>query len=84
MIRIELIASAAATDVAIQKRIVETGEAALPVSNGEMEDIMKIVKSLKVGQMMKNGFDFILKVIFVFKIFKFLSWLFAHIEETLW
>ena len=73
MIRIELTASAAATDAAIQKKTVETGAAALPVSNGEMEDIMKIVKSLKVGQMMKNDFDFILKVIFVFKIFKFLS-----------
>ena len=41
MIRIELTATAAETDAAIQKKIVETGEAALPVSNGEMEVLWK-------------------------------------------
>ena len=34
--------------------------------------------------MMKNTFYFILKALFVLKIFKFLSWLFAHVEKTAW
>ena len=33
---------------------------------------------------MKNAFYFILKALFVLKIFKFLSWLFASVEETTW
>ena len=32
--------------------------------------------------MMKNAFYFAVKVIFVLKIFKFLSWLFGHVEKT--
>ena len=32
--------------------------------------------------MMKNGFCFTLKSIFVLKIFKFLSWLFGHVEKS--
>ena len=35
-------------------------------------------------QMMKNVFYFILKAYFVFKIFKFLSWLFRNVEKTAW
>ena len=33
-------------------------------------------------KIMKNGFYFILKAPFVLKIFKFLSWLFGHLEKT--
>ena len=33
--------------------------------------------------MMKNAFYFILKALFVIKIFKFLSWLFGHVEKRL-
>ena len=33
--------------------------------------------------MMENAFYFILKVLFVLKIFKFLSWLFGHVEKQL-
>ena len=33
-------------------------------------------------KMMKNAFYFILKALFVLKIFKFLSWHFGHVEET--
>ena len=36
------------------------------------------------SKMMKNIFYFILKALFVLKIFKFLSWLFGHIEKTAW
>ena len=34
------------------------------------------------SKVMKNAFYFILKALFVLKIFKFLSWLFGHIEKT--
>ena len=33
---------------------------------------------------MKNAFDFTLKAVFILKIFKFLSWLFDHVEKTTW
>ena len=33
---------------------------------------------------MKNAFCFILKAPFILKIFKFLSWLFGHVEKTAW
>ena len=33
--------------------------------------------------MMKNAFCFILKALFVLKIFKILSWLFVHLEKTI-
>ena len=36
------------------------------------------------SKMMKNAFYFILKAIFVLKIFRFLSWIFGHVEKTVW
>ena len=36
------------------------------------------------SKMMKNVFYFILKALFVLNIFKFLSWLFGHVEKTGW
>ena len=44
MIPLGLTAAASATDGTIQKKIYGLGTTALIVSNGEMEDIMKIVK----------------------------------------
>ena len=35
-------------------------------------------------QMMKNAFYFILKALFVLKVFKFLSWFFGHVGKTTW
>ena len=35
-------------------------------------------------KMMKNAFYFILKALFVLKIFKFLLWLFGHVEKMAW
>ena len=32
--------------------------------------------------MMKNAFYFTLEALFVLKIFKFLSWIFTHVEKT--
>ena len=34
------------------------------------------------SKLMKNAFYFILKVLFVLKIFKLLSWLFGHVEKS--
>ena len=36
------------------------------------------------SKMMENAFYFILKALFVPKIFKFLSWLFGYVEKTAW
>ena len=35
-------------------------------------------------KMMKNAFYLILKALLVLKILKFLSWLFGHVEKTVW
>ena len=35
-------------------------------------------------KMMKNAFYFILKALLVLKVFKFLSWIFGHLEKTAW
>ena len=35
-------------------------------------------------KLMKNAFYLILKVLFVLKIFKLLSWLFGHVGTTAW
>ena len=35
-------------------------------------------------KMMKNAFNFILKALFVLKMFNFLLWLFGHVEKTAW
>ena len=35
------------------------------------------------SKIMKNAFYFILNALFVLKIFKFLSWLFGHVEKRL-
>ena len=34
--------------------------------------------------MMRNGFYFILKALFILKMFKFLFWLFGYIQKTIW
>ena len=39
-------------------------------------------KKFRASKMMKNAFYFISKPLFVLKIFKFLSWLFGHVEKT--
>ena len=36
------------------------------------------------SKMMKNAFYLMLKALFVLKIFKFLSWIFGHVEKTAW
>ena len=43
------------TDAAIQKKIYGSGTTALIISNKEMEDIMKLVKSLKELELLVKG-----------------------------
>ena len=48
----------------------------------KIKNIICVIESpLKI---MKNAFYFILKALFILKIFKFLSWLVGHVEETAW
>ena len=35
-------------------------------------------------KMVKNAFCFLVKALFVLKIFKFWPWLFGHVEKTAW
>ena len=37
-----------------------------------------------LSKMMENLFYFVLKALFVLKIFNFLSWIFGHLEKTAW
>ena len=50
-----LSAGMSAADAAIQKKIYGSGTTALIISNEEMEDIMKIVKSLEESGLLING-----------------------------
>ena len=48
LIPLGLTAAASATGAAIQKKVFESGKTTLIISNEEMNDIIKIVKSLEV------------------------------------
>ena len=50
-----LSAGMSAADESFQKNIYESGSAALTISNEEMEDIMKIVKSLEESGLRVKG-----------------------------
>ena len=55
LLPLEVTAAASATDASIQKKIYESGMTTLIISNKEMKDIMKIVKSLEEsGLLMKS------------------------------
>ena len=49
--RLELTGTTSATDAAIHKKMFESANTALVVSNEEMKDIMKIVKSLEESKL---------------------------------
>ena len=55
LIPLVLTAASSATDAAIQKKIFESGITALIISNEEMENIMKIVKSLEGSGLLIRG-----------------------------
>ena len=56
MIPLALTAAASATDAAIQKKIFGSGMITLIILNEEMEDIMKIIKSLEESGLLIGGF----------------------------
>ena len=51
-------------------------------SDSHLPKTIALLGSMK--KMMKNAFYFIFKTLFVLKIFKFLCWLFGHVEKTAW
>ena len=55
LIPLGLTAAESATNAAIQKNIYGSGRAALIISNGEMEDTIKIVKSLEGSELLIKG-----------------------------
>ena len=55
LLRFGLSAAMSATDAVIQKKIHGSGTTALTISNEEMEDIMKIVKSLEESGLLLRG-----------------------------
>ena len=55
LIPLELTAAASATDEAIPKKIVGSGKSILIISNEDMSDIMKIVKSLEEFGLLIKG-----------------------------
>ena len=55
LIPLGLTAAASATHVAIQKKIYGSGTTALVISNDEMKDIMKIVKSPDESGLLTKG-----------------------------
>ena len=55
LVRLGLTAAVSTTDAAIQNKIFGSGMAALIISNEEMEDIMKIVKSLEESGLLIKG-----------------------------
>ena len=58
LVPLRLLAARWATDAANQKKIFRSGRPALIISNREMDDIMKIVKSLEEsGLLVKNVSD---------------------------
>ena len=55
LISLGLTAAASAGDSRIHKKILRSGSATLIISNEEMEDIMKIVKSLEDSRLLLKG-----------------------------
>ena len=50
---------------------------------GALSDLRQISATENPLKMMKIAFYFVLKALFVLKIFKFLSWRFVHVEKRL-
>ena len=51
--------------------------------NCALSGLRQFLASENPLKMMENGFYFTLEVIFVLKMFKFLSWFFDHVEKWL-
>ena len=55
LISLELTAPASATDVAIHNKLFGSGNTTLIISNEEMNDIMKIIRSLEGSDLLIKG-----------------------------
>ena len=55
LIHLQLTSAASAADVGIHKKILGSGNTTLIISNNEMEDIIKVVKSLEDSGLLLDG-----------------------------
>ena len=51
---------------------------------GTLSDLRQFLATENPLKMLKNVFLFHLKIFFILKMFKFLSWLFGHVAKWLW
>ena len=61
LISLGLMAVASATDAAIDKKMLQSGFTTLIISNEEMQDVMKIVRSLENSGLLIKRFNEIIK-----------------------
>ena len=69
------------------KLFVKLHESPLLIANivkGAVSGLKQFLTTENPLKLMKNAFYFILKAVFVLMIFKFLFWLFGHVEKTVW
>ena len=62
LIPLGLTAAASATDAAIHKKMFGSGNTTLEISNKEMNDIMKIIKSLEESELLIKGVSETIKI----------------------
>ena len=62
LIQLGLTAAESAADAGIRKKVLESGVATLIISNEDMDDIMKIVKSLEKSCLLIKGVSDTLKI----------------------
>ena len=62
LIQLGLTAAESAADAGIRKKVLESGVATLIISNEDMDDIMKIVKSLEKSSLLIKGVSDTLKI----------------------
>ena len=62
LIPLGLTAAASATDAAIHKKMFGSGNTTLKISNKEMNDIMKIIKSLEESELLIKGVSETIKI----------------------
>ena len=54
------------------------------IVKGAVSGLKQFLTTENPLKLMRNAFYFILKAVFVLMIFKFLFWLFGHVEKTVW
>ena len=62
LIQLGLTAAESAADAGIRKKVLESGVATLIISNEDMDDIMKTVKSLEKSSLLIKGVSDTLKI----------------------